>query len=258
MTAAAQAWLPGRRRPHIITVASGKGGVGKTSLVANLGLELTRHGAAVVLVEGDSELRDLSCLLNLGPPDDRGRGDDLDIEVTPTLRLIPVQRRATALARLAEPAAAGDVDFVLIDTGSGIGPPVLELIGLAARTLVVTTHEPTAVAAAYALFQASCQRGSTRLDVVLNMAVSHQAARETHGRLSNLTEYHLGIRPALVAVIPRDEAVGAAVMRREPMTLIFPYARATRAVAALAITLLGTEGNHHERSRIPLAVRDRW
>ncbi|MGH7319754.1 MAG: hypothetical protein ACRELA_09055 [Candidatus Rokuibacteriota bacterium] len=95
-------------------------------------------------------------------------------------------------------------------------------------------------------------------DVVLNMAGSHQAARETHARLSSLTEHNLGIRPALVAVIPRDDAVGAAVMRQEPMAMIFPYARATRAVAALALTLLGTEGNHHERRRIPLAVRDRW
>jgi hypothetical protein len=86
----------------------------------------------------------------------------------------------------------------------------------------------------------------------------HLAARETHARLRDLTERNLGVRPALVAVIPRDDAVGAAVMRREPMTLIFPYARATRAVAALALTLIGTEGSYHERTRIPLAVRDCW
>lgn len=250
--------VPRGHRTHIITVTSGKGGVGKTSLVANLGLELTRHGASVVLVEGNPDLPDLSFLLNLTPPNDHPGGGDPDIEIMPNLRLVSARASAAALARLSRPHLGGETDFVFIDTGSGIGSSVLDLVGQADRTLVVTTHEPPAMAAAYALFRAAHERGWERLDVVLNMAVSHLAARETHARLSDLTERNFGVRPALTAVIPRDDAVGAAVMRREPMTLIFPYARATRAVAALALTLIGTEGNYHERRHIPLAVRDCW
>ena len=250
-------WHAGRR-PHIITVTSGKGGVGKTSLVANLGLELARQGASVVLVEGDGQLRDLSVLLNLVALGPALIGDDGDIQVAPGLRLVPGHWRALVPAQRAKPLYGADVDFVLIDTGSGVSAPVLELVDLATRTLVVTTHEPTAVAGAYAVFEAAHRRGSKRLDVVLNMAISHQAARDTHARLSTLIERHLRMCPALVAVIPRDESVGTAVMRREPMNLIFPYARATRAVAALALTLVGSEENHDERSRLPLAVRDRW
>jgi flagellar biosynthesis protein FlhG len=264
----------GRRRCRVITVTSGKGGVGKTSIVANVGLELAKTGASVLLLDGDLGLANLSILFNLAPKWDledvlagRRRLADVLLDITPGLRLIPAAAGAAALAELSddmrreltsEIAAVGaDTEFLLIDTGAGISATVLALVAMAERTLVVTTHEPTALSDAYGILKAARACGAARLDVVVNMAASHVAARETHARLVRLTERFLGLSPPLAAVIPRDETVGEAIVRQQPLTVIYPYAQATRAVAALARLLNDKAGYQHERTPISLALSDR-
>jgi flagellar biosynthesis protein FlhG len=264
-----------RRRTRIITVTSGKGGVGKTSIVANVGLELAKSGASVLLLDGDLGLANLSILFNLAPKadledvlEDRCRLSDIVLEVNPRLKLIPAASGAAALAELPEErrqALIGEVealghgnDFLLIDTGAGISSTVLALIGMAEHTFVVTTQEPTALSDAYAIIKAARARGTSRLDVIVNLALSHVAARDTHGRLARLTERFLGFTPPLAAVVPRDEAVGTAILRQQPLSIVYPYSTATRAVAALARLLNDDKvGPRHERTHISLAVPDR-
>jgi flagellar biosynthesis protein FlhG len=258
-------------RTRVITITSGKGGVGKTSLVANLALELTRAGATVLVLDGDLGLANLSILFNVAPRHDledviEGRRPlaDVVVEVMPGLRLIPASSGAAALADLSTErrlALMEDVrkfgtgiDYLLIDTGAGISATVLGLVTAADRAFVVTTHEPTALSDAYALIKAARGRGAHRLDVIVNMAQSHTQARETHARLVRVTERFLGYTPSLVAVIPRDACVGEAVVRQEPLTTIYPYAPATRAVAGLARLLQDDTGSPHERAFVSLAV----
>jgi flagellar biosynthesis protein FlhG len=256
---------------RFITVTSGKGGVGKTSLVANLGLELARSGSSVLILDGDLGLANLSILFNVTPRHDledvidgRRALADVVLDVTPGLRLIPAAAGAATLAELpaerrrvllheVQSLGAG-VDFVLIDTGAGISSTVLGLVSAAERTFVVTTHEPTALSDAYALIKAVRGRAVGRLDIVVNMAQSSIHARATHARLCKLTERFLGFTPGLAAIVPRDNCVGESVVRQEPLTLIYPYAPATRAVAGLARLLQDDTGNTHERSLVSLAV----
>lgn len=89
----------------------------------------------------------------------------------------------------------------------------------------------------------------------MNLAETYAQARETHSRLIRLTERFMGFAPGLAAVIPRDTAVGQAIARQEPLTRIYPYAPATRAIAALARLLVDTRGTDHAlTSNAPLAV----
>ncbi len=262
------------RRPGIVTVTSGKGGVGKTTLVANLGLELTRLGRQVLLLDGDLGLANLAILFNQTPR--RTLEDVLAgrcalaetvLTVTEGLRLLPAASGVTQLADLdgearsallAEIARLGSgSDLLLVDTGAGIGATVRALVALADRALLITTHEPTALTDAYSLLKSvrkGVPGGGPPVDVVVNMAASHAQARDTHARLTRLTERFLGFAPALAAVIPRDEAVGAAIVRQEPLTRVYPYAQATRAVAALARLLAEPRGSDHATHREPLAV----
>lgn len=258
-------------RTRVITVTSGKGGVGKTSLVANLGLELTRAGATVLILDGDLGLANLSILFNIAPRYDledviEGRRalSEVVLDVIPGLRLIPASSGAAALADLSTERRLAlmeevrkfgtGIDYLLIDTGAGISATVVGLVVAADRAFVVTTHEPTALSDAYALIKAARGKGAQRLDVIVNMAQSHTQARETHARLVRVTERFLGYTPALVAVIPRDNCVGESVVRQEPLTTIYPYAPATRAVAGLARLLLDDTGSSHERAFVSLAV----
>ena len=97
--------------------------------------------------------------------------------------------------------------------------------------------------------------GGPPLEIVVNMAASHAQARDTHARLGRLTERFLGFTPPLVGVVPRDESVGEAIVRQEPLTRVYPYAQATRAIAALARLMADTRGLDHATSHsIPLAV----
>ena len=264
------------RRARVVTVTSGKGGVGKTTLVANLGLELARLGRRVLLLDGDLGLANLAILFNQAPKrtlEDALAGrcavEDVVLEVHEGLGLIP---SATGVARLAElePAARAallgeiarlgtEADLLVIDTGAGIGGNVQELIAFADRVFLVTTHEPTALSDACGLLKA-VRKGPTgrvpRIDLVVNMAQSHVHARDTHVRLSRLTERFLGFTPDLVAVIPRDEAVGQAIVHQEPLMHIYPYAPATRAIAAFARLLVdNSRGPDHATAHsTPLAV----
>ena len=253
------------RRARVVTVTSGKGGVGKTTLVANLGLEVARLGRRVLLLDGDLGLANLAILFNQAPKrtlEDALAGrctvDDVVIEVREGLGLIPSANGVARLAELepAERAAllgeiarlGAEADLLVIDTGAGIGSTVQELVGLADRAFLVTTHEPTALSDAYGLLKAvrrSTSNSAPRVDLVVNMAQSHVHARDTHGRLTRLTERFLGFAPDLVAVIPRDEAVGEAIVRQEPLTRIYPYAPATRAIAAFARLLVDSRGPDH-------------
>lgn len=263
------------RRARVVTVTSGKGGVGKTTLVANLGLELARLDRHVLMLDGDLGLANLAILFNQAPKrtlDDVLAGrcglEDVVLTVADRLSLLPAGSGVAQMAELPDEARdrlLGDIarfgagsDVLLIDTGAGIGEIVLALIGLADRALVVTTHEPTALSDAYGLLKTirrGLVGGGPRVEIVVNMAASHVQARETHGRLIRLTERFLGFAPALAAVIPRDEVVGEAIVRQQPLTRVYPYAQATRAIASLARLLADTRGPDHAITHSsPLAV----
>ncbi|PYN97167.1 MAG: hypothetical protein DMD91_18745 [Candidatus Rokuibacteriota bacterium] len=263
------------RRARIVTVTSGKGGVGKTTLVANLGLELARLGKSVLMFDGDLGLANLAILFNQAPKrtlEDALAGrcglEDVVLTINERLTLLPASTGATRLADLGDDDRAALVqdiarlgrgsDVLLIDTGAGIGAIVQALIGVADRAFLVTTHEPTALSDAYGLVK-SIRRGlaggGPRIEIVVNMAQSHAQARDTHARLGRLTERFLGFTPPLAAVVPRDEAVGEAIVRQEPLTRVYPYAQATRAIAALARLMADNRGSDHATSHsIPLAV----
>jgi flagellar biosynthesis protein FlhG len=263
------------RRARVITVTSGKGGVGKTTLVANLGMEIARLGRRVLLMDGDLGLANLALLFNQAPRrtvEDALAGrcllEDVVVPVRDNLALLPAGAGVARMADLpdhdrrpllGEIARLGaEHDLLLIDTGAGIGSTVQDLVSLADRAFLVTTHEPTALSDAYGLLKAVRRGpapGGPRIEVVVNMAQSHVQARETHTRLLRLTERFLAFAPGLAAVIPRDEAVGQAIVRQEPLTRIYPYAQATRAIAALARQLVDTRGTDNALTTdSPLAV----
>ncbi|MFQ5828958.1 MAG: P-loop NTPase [Candidatus Methylomirabilia bacterium] len=238
-----------------IAVTSGKGGVGKSSLAANLALVLARQGYRVLLLDGDLGLANLSIILNLVPRQDledvvrgRCRLEDTLLSGPHGLRLIPAAsgvpslvemgpeergKLVEALGRLGEGA-----DFLLIDTGAGIFSTVTTLIGMAERALVVTTHEPTALSDTYSLIKVCRHRARhARLELLVNMTRSLAQGRETHLRLARLTERFLAYSLPLAGVIPWDDSVGKAVVLQQPLTEVFPYSPATQTVVALARTL---------------------
>jgi flagellar biosynthesis protein FlhG len=250
--------IPRVPRPRTIAFTSGKGGVGKSTLVLNTALILARRGQRVALVDGDLGLASLHLLLGLTPRYDlrdvvAGERTLREIAVAGPygLQLVPAGSGVAELASLsaAERAAlvdelrafAAPLDFLLIDTGAGIGETVLHLLEASDEALVVTQPEPTALADAYALIKVMVRSAAAYpCHVLVNLARHEHHARQTYEALAGVLLRFLGYRPGWGGWVVGDPAVAEAVVQQVPFAIRSPRCPAARCLERLADALLGT------------------
>jgi len=247
------------RRAKVITISSGKGGVGKTGIAVNLAIALQARGVRTTLVDLDLGLANADLLCGLNPA---ARLDRAAIEGTPLdqlsilapggFRLVPgsvglVRGEETggrALARLEELDASTDV--LIIDTGAGMGATVRSALHAADLALLVATPEPTSIADAYALIKVTCQgephasgsdgtHGAQFLPgLVVNQCTDDAEAQEVHHRIASVARRFLGRDIPLLGMVPSDPAVQRAVRERRPLLLSGLHTPAAAAIATLA------------------------
>ncbi len=266
---AAMSIAPGRPaapvRAHLAratAIASGKGGVGKTSVAASLALALAGRGRATWLVDGDLGLGNVDVACGITPPWTladvlRGRCElrDALVPVAPGLRALaagsgiaglaamPAGARDRLLRLLAE-AEAG-ADELVVDCGAGVGATVLGFAAAAQEVLVVATPEPASVVDAYGLVKCiTARRPAARIALVVNQVEGPREAAAVHGRIDAVARAHLGRSLPLAGVIPRDEAVRRAARARRPVVLAEPASPAAEAIRRLAARLLMRAPGH--------------
>ncbi|MCA9310836.1 MAG: MinD/ParA family protein [Phycisphaerales bacterium] len=248
------------RRACVIAVASGKGGVGKTSLSVNLAATLALRGCRTVLVDGDLGLANADVLCGTLAVDHLGHVldgqmtlDDIQVEVAPGFALVP---GGSGIARLADLSATERLrildamddlrlgcDALLMDCGAGIGSAVLSLAASSDLLLVVTTPEPTAIADAYALIKAlvlgPCveERHRPGIGLIVNQVNGASDASFVHRRIASVAERFLSFSPELVGRVSSDRAVREAARHQRPFALYERRAKASRDVARLAAAL---------------------
>jgi flagellar biosynthesis protein FlhG len=247
-------------RGRVIAVTSGKGGVGKSSLVANLGAELAGRGHRVTAIDADFGLANLDILFNLNPQHNlshllQGQAGAeqvvVDVAAVPGLQLVPGASGMEALADLdaAERerllAALAPItahrEFVLIDTAAGIGRNVLDLCLAAGEVLLVTNPEPTSLTDAYGLLKILRQRDpSVRVRLLVNSTRDAAEGRGVYAKLEEVVQRFLDCGLESLGAIPRDPCVSRATARQAPFVVAYPRAAASRAVAAVADVLLET------------------
>lgn len=251
-----------RPAARMLAVLSGKGGVGKTNVAANLAIALARRGQRIVLLDADWSLSNLDLLMGVVP---RYTIEHLLAgEVTPRdvavpsysgVRVIPATtgrddlvnlddiRRERLLRSLS--AFDGETDLILIDGGSGIGRNITGLARSSGEILVVTTPEPTAVSGAYALLKSlDSLRLKRSPGIVVNQAGSSLEAREAWLRIYKTCKQFLGVRPEYWGYVPADEVVPRAVRAQEPFLMSSPTCPASRAINHLAQRVLDNGSAH--------------
>jgi len=244
-----------------IAITSGKGGVGKTQLSANIGLLLARAGERVLLVDADLGLASLDLALGVHPNRDllsvvRGECQlhEIVIEATDNLHLVPAcpgryemanlqsaerERLHTALREL-----ASQYDTLLIDTGAGIGANSVGFAALADQIVLVTTPDPTSLRDAYAMAKVLHRRaGVNSMLVIANQVASEADGHDVYERLLGITRRFLSLELDYLGCVPRDESVPRAVAQGQPYVIGSPRCVATRALETLVHKLIQRSKN---------------
>ena len=265
---------PPTRRIPVIAIASGKGGVGKTTTSVNLSIALARQNRRACLLDADLGLANADVLCGLMP---KARLESaIDAEETPSLedlaidapggfRLIPgsvgigrvgeldQHERATLLHRLEDLQAGNDV--VLIDTSAGLGDSVTTFVKAADMGLIVVTPEPTSIADAYALIKVlilgtegdseQSNQNPPKLALIVNQAANEKEANQVYSRMAGVCDRFLGYQIPMLGYVRCDKRVVKAVKARSPYMIETPRSPAGRDMTRLAASLsewAGIEG----------------
>ena len=242
----------GPARGDTVAVLSGKGGVGKTNLVANLAVAIGQLGGRSLVVDGDLGLANADLVLGLTPRHHVGdvlcgRCDVSDAlcERPPGVMLLAADSARSSWSALPGPviedlldrvvAAADAAEAVWVDAGAGIGPSVIGLARACSHSWVVLHPEPTSLADAYATCKLIWRDlPGRRIQVVVNGARHEEEARLAFERLQGLTQRFLGGELELLAVLPFDPRLGEAVRRQRPVVELDPSCEYARSVMRLA------------------------
>jgi len=242
---------------RVVAITSGKGGVGKTNVVAGLALSLAQLGQRVVVMDADFGLANLDILLGLSPKytlEHVLRGEkvleEILIDGPLGIRIIPASSGIQELTRLDTASelrlvqglqrVAETADWLLIDTAAGIHDSVLKLLMAAQEVILVATPEPTSLVDAYAMVKVLHLRDANKpLWLLVNNGQSSDESQETVDQLQAVTERFLGKQLKVLGVIPNDQHILQAVRQQRGVIELFPHSPATRAFQALARQLLG-------------------
>jgi len=252
-----------KRLARVITVTSGKGGVGKSNLTVNLAIQFSRLGRRVVVLDADFGLANVEVMLGLRPryslADLLFRGKDLYDVLSPGPENIHFISGGSGLYELAN-LDDGQLqylvqmmyeldhiaDIILIDTGAGISRSVIDMALASPEVLLVATPEPTSITDAYALLKTlSKQKEFTsdiQIQMVANRTHSYQAGEELFEKLDAVAAKFLDVDMEYLGNVPYDEKLMRAVMQQRPVSVAYPNAASSKALQRLAALLEHREG----------------
>ncbi len=243
-------------RARVITVTSGKGGVGKTNLTVNLALALANLGQRVLVIDADLGLANVEFLLEASPRfslmdilEDGCTLNDVVLNGPRGIKFISGGSGLYQLANLSDGQVKGILsqvvffdkwaDVILIDTGAGLHRNVLNFVVAADEVIIITTPEPTAIADAYAMMKAyAAQNGRAPLRLVVNRVLAMDEGQTVVDKLGKVAMRFLGFGIANLGLIYEDPNVLKAVKNQVPVVIAYPDTVFSRCIDHIAQRLL--------------------
>lgn len=236
----------------VIAVTSGKGGVGKTTVSANLAAQLAQRNHQVMLLDADLGLANIDVLLGLRPRYNlfhvlRGERtlDEVVMKGPAGLLIVPAASGIRKMSELSRAEHAGlirafstlthPVDTLIIDTAAGINDSVMSFCNAAHEVIVVACDDPSSLADSYALIKVLHRDyGLRNFQVLVNMTETDKDALSVFKRLTETTDRFLEVNLELLGAVPMDEHVRRATQQRKLLLQSYPNSRAARAFDRLA------------------------
>lgn len=238
----------GKKIARTITITSGKGGVGKTSLVANMAVCLAQAGQRVIILDADLGLANIDVVFGIRPKHnlmDVINGDMALDEIMSQgpcgIQIIAGGSGVAELAQLEGSKAEklftqlkfleDKTDFLLIDTGAGISDGVISFCQAADQIVVITTSEPTALADAYGIIKIiNNRRPESYVSVLVNRVDNEEEAQLVHERLSKVANDFLDFKLHPLGFLLQDRQMHIAVRQQVPLLLFSPMSPASKGI----------------------------
>ena len=247
-------------KPRIITVTSGKGGVGKSNIVVNLSIALQKMGKKVMIFDADIGMGNddilMGCSSRYNVFDVIFKGKEIE-EVVLTgpfgVKLLPGGSALTKVEDLTETqrnmflnklTALTGLDYIIMDTGAGVNKSVLGFIACCEDLIIVTTPEPTSLTDAYSLLKAVKHfniKNSAR--VIVNRSLDNKEASITFNKFNNAVTRFLDMKLDYLGNIGEDKKLAYAVRAQQPVLVSYPNSEAARDIQSIASKIEGMNDN---------------
>ena len=247
---------------RVISVTSGKGGVGKTNITANLAIALAQLGRRVMIWDADLGLANIDILLGLNSQyninhllNGSKTLEEIIIEGPEGIKIMPASSGIQEMAALSEGQKVRllneldhydvNLDFLLIDTGAGVSSNVMYFNMAAQECIIVTTPEPTSITDAYALIKIMTTKyNAKRFKVLINLVSSATEAKQIFTVLASVADKHLSsISLDYIGYIPRDEYILASVRNQRAVLDLYPSSESSKYFKELAERMINSPAN---------------
>lgn len=261
-----------RNVARVITVTSGKGGVGKSGIAVNLAIRLSRMKKRVIIFDADFGLANVEIMLGIRPQYNladlmfKGKNlKDIITEGPENIGFISGGSGIQELSRLSREQILyltkklveldSLADVIIIDTGAGIADSVLEFVAASSDVLLVATPEPTSITDAYALLKTLNRKSDfnfedTKIHMIANRISSETEGKELYDKLSVVVDKFLNLPVDYLGGIAQDPNVSKAVMKQTPFTLMYPMSPASKAIYEICGKLFEQEELPREKKGI--------
>ena len=256
--------------PKVLAVSSGKGGVGKTNVVANLALALIRKGNRVLIFDADIGLNNIDILLGLTPRYHIGHLfngektiEEILVDGPKGLKVLPASNGWQELTMLDNKKKMllmeeldrlmGDYDYLIFDTAAGISSNVTYFCRAAHEILLVATPEPTSHTDVYALIKVLFQKHNQKqFKMIINTVKSEREALGIYRRLTDVVDQFLPhVSLDYLGYILYDENVTRSVRQQKPVVELYPHSQVSQCIHRLSEKIIETRNQIPEEGDRP-------
>jgi len=258
-----KASMQNRPLARVITVTSGKGGVGKSNTAINLAIQFRKMGKKVIILDADFGLANIEIMFGAVPKHNlcdliyQGKNIKEIITWGPMevgfisggsgiagMSNLSRDYLAYIIQNLAQLDAIADI--VIVDTGAGIADAVLEFLLASGEVILVTTPEPTSITDAYSLLKAlnrheRYNRDELQIKVLTNRVESEKEGFQLYNKLNAVVEQYLKMPLSYLGSVPQDTHLLKAVLQQTPVSIHRPDAKSSKAYEMMANKLLNGE-----------------